>query len=90
MVKRILVLEQTDPKKSTGLFDPQVFKGGNSLSAVTDPKTAMWYLKMERGLVPGPLRSKYTSLNALLNHARDYFAVKSIIIKEVIHCPNSN
>lgn len=84
MVKqRTLVLEQTS-KKDLGTLDPAVFKGGNSISATMDPRTALWHFKMERGLVPSPLRNKYTDLNSALKHARDYFATKSIIIKEVL------
>lgn len=81
---KILVLEQLDSKKSTGVFDPTVFKGGNALHAVMDSQTTMWSFKMERGLVPGALRNKYTGLNALLSHATAYFANKNIRIKEVI------
>lgn len=90
MVSRLFVLEQLDEKKSTGVFDPRVFKGGNALYATMDPKTALWSFKMDRGLVPGALRDKFTDLGSLMRHAADYFATKSIRIKEVLHCPSKH
>lgn len=82
MVSKLVVLEQIDPKASTGMFDPQVFKGGNNLRLVSD--MTLWRFKMDKGLVPGSLRNRYTDVNAALSHAAQYFAAKSIRIKEVI------
>lgn len=82
MVSKLLILEQIEPGKSTGLFDPQVFKGGNNLRLVTD--NTLWRFKMDKGLVPAALRDRYASVNAAIKHATDYFALKQIKIKEVI------
>jgi len=82
---RILVLEQEDPKKSLGTFDPRVFKGDNNLHVVMDRTNCMWNFKMERGLVPASLRNQFTSFNEAKKHADAYFAVKSIKIKEVLY-----
>lgn len=85
MVKndRILVLEQLDDKKSPGLLDPRVFKGGNNLHVVMDANTTMWTFRMEHGLVPAMLRNRYTDFKAAYRHAEEYFMTKSIKIKEV-------
>lgn len=80
---RILVLEQSDTKKSLGLLDPRVFKGGNNLHVVMDRSNCLWNFKMEHGLVPALLRDRFTSYNAAIKHAEAYFANKSIKIKEV-------
>lgn len=80
----LVALEQTEPKKSPGIFDDRVFKGGNSLHLVKDPMTAMWRFKMEKGLVPSRLRDKFTDKNAAVRHATQYFAAKNIRIKELI------
>lgn len=81
---RILVLERINPdKKDTGLFDPQVLAGTNQLHAVMDPNTIMWTLKYEKGLVPEPLKHRFTDFRSLKKHAEDYFANKNIKIVEV-------
>lgn len=85
MVKtKRLVLEQLDPKKSTGMFDPQVFKGNNAIRIEMDTATTMWRFRMDKGMVPSALKNQYTGVNAALKHAAAYFASKSIIIKEVV------
>lgn len=85
VVERVFVLEQLDEKKATGLLDPRVYKGGNKLSAVMNPQTTMWTFKLEHGLVPLPLRNRYTDYKSLYRHAEDYFSTKNIKIKEVIY-----
>lgn len=80
----IVVLERIDPKSDLGLLDPQVFKGGNALHVTLEPLTSLWRFKMERGLVPAPLRDKYTSRNEAIKQATQYFATKSVRIKEII------
>ncbi len=81
---RLLILERIDDKKDLGTFDPQVFKGGNNLRITVDPQTAMWRFRMEKGLVPGPLRGFYTDFKAAYKHGEQYLAAKGIKIKEVI------
>lgn len=82
---RVLVLERIDPKtKDVGMVDPKVFEGKNSLHAVLDPKTAMWFLRYERGIVPGPLRQKFSSFNALKDFTETYLKTKNIKIIEIL------
>lgn len=81
---RILVLEKIDPKnKDTGMIDPQVFEGKNNLHAVMDPGTCMWSLRYERGIVPTPLRQKFTDFKTLKLQAEVYLRTKNIKIVEV-------
>jgi hypothetical protein len=80
---RILVLEKIDPKGDTGLIDPKVFKGENNLHAVMDQGTCLWSFKHDRGMVPAPLRNKYTSFKAAREQAEEYFRQKNIRIVEV-------
>lgn len=84
MVVKKFVLQQLDPKKDTGTFDPRVFKGGNFLSAIKDAQTGLWKFKMEHGLPPAPLRDRFSDFNALKRHAESYFTTKSIKIVDVI------
>lgn len=82
---RVLVLEKYDPKnKDIGLIDPAVFTGNNALHAVMDESSALWSIKYERGIVPPQLKNKFTSFNALKQHAEEYFKAKNIKIVKVI------
>lgn len=86
MVKdRVLVLEQLNPGKDTGMLDPRVFKGENALHLVMDAQTTMWRFRMEHGLVPAQLKNKYTDFKSAMRHAESYFNMKNIRIKEVIY-----
>lgn len=80
---RILVLTIVDPKLPTGLVDPQAFAGTNPLHAKRDDTYGLWYLQYERGVLPEPLKQKFTSFKALLKHSGEYFAKRNIDIKEV-------
>lgn len=80
---RILVLERLDKdNKKDGILDPKVFTGENNLHCYIDQ--GMWYFKMERGLIPGPLRQKYTSFRDAKQAAETYFGSKNIRIKDVL------
>lgn len=80
---RLFVLERINPdKKDTGLFDPEVFEGKNSLHAVMDPDT-MWRCKYERGIPPKPLQQRYTNFKLLKQHIEQYLASKNIRIVEI-------
>lgn len=80
---RILVLNKVDPKQGTGMIDPEAFGGNNPLHAKMDPQTTFWYLQYERGVLPEPLKQRYTSFKTLLKYAGEYFEKRNISIKEV-------
>lgn len=81
---RILVLERIDSKnKDAGMVDPGVFEGKNNLHAVMDEKTCLWSLRYERGIVPGPLRERYTDFKTLKQQTEIYLRTKNIKITEV-------
>lgn len=80
---RILVLEKIDKeKKSTSLVDPKAVEGKNPLHVYIDQ--GMWYFKYEHGLVPGPLRDRYTSFRLAKDAAEAYFINLNIRIADVI------
>lgn len=76
-------VEGKDPKGSTGLVDPNLFTGTNKLHAKMDPQTSFWYFQYEKGILPEPLKQKFTSFKVLKKHAEEYFAKRNIVIKEV-------
>lgn len=85
---RLLVLEPEEGKKaqsSKGLDDPRLFSGENKLHALMDPETCLWGFKYDKGMSPPQLKDvKFTTFNAALKHASDYYKKRNIIIKEVI------
>jgi hypothetical protein len=83
---RILVLEHIpglSPKKNTGLVDTSLFTGTNQLHAKMDPETTFWSFQYERGVLPEPLKQKFTSFKVLMKHADEYFKKRNIQIKEI-------
>ena len=80
---RILVLNVIDSNARIGLIDPQVFTGNNPLHAKRDDQAGLWYLQYEHGILPEPLKQRFTSFKALLKYSDDYFRKKNIAIKEV-------
>ena len=83
---RILVLQPMEGKKATtttGLVDTRLFKGGNRLHAVRDKTTSLWYMKYDEGILPDPLKQKFTSFKSLADYARAYFEKRNIQIVEI-------
>lgn len=84
---RILVLkpiEGTKAKSSTGLDDPRLFNGGNNLHGIKDQQTNLWYFKYESGVIPEPLKQRFTSFPLLKKHAEDYYVKRNIAVVEVL------
>ena len=76
-------MEGKQAKQShTGLLDPGIFTGTNSLHAFMD-ETGLWFCKYERGILPEPLKQRFTSLSKLLSFTKDYFGKRNLEIVEV-------
>jgi len=80
---RILVLKKDSPKTDTGLLDPTLFEGKNSLHVVMDQSTLLWSFRYEHGVVPIAFRNKFTSFKQAKEHAETYFKTKKIKIVDV-------
>lgn len=83
---RILVLKAIEGKKIkdvTGMIDPRLFQGGNKLHCVKDPQLSMWSFKYEMGILPEPLRQKFTKFDLAYNFAKNYFLNRGLDIVEV-------
>lgn len=81
---RVLVLEKLDEKVGVGLLDPALLTGNNKLHAVMNEQNLMWSFKYDHGIVPGPLKDRFSSFKELKKHAENYFKTRNIKIKEVI------
>lgn len=84
---RKFVLEEIPnykPLKTMGILDPQLFKGGNTLHAIWDEAYMLWYLKYEKGAIPGALAQKFTKFSLLKDFVENYFNRRGFKIKEVI------
>lgn len=83
---RVLSLRGIDGKpslSSMGALDNRLFTGENKLHAIKDPQTCMWYFKYDMGALPPALKNqRFTSFNALIKYAGDYFRKRNIELKE--------
>lgn len=85
---RILQLSPIDgmaPKSVTGLLDPRLFTGEQKLHVKMDDQTCLWYFQYSNnGLLPEPLKGKYTGFRAAIKFAESYFAKRNVKITQVI------
>lgn len=85
--RRALVIRPKDgqkPKNNFGMVDARLFSGQNNLHAVRDQLSTLWMLKYDFGILPNPLKQKFTSFNKLLTFANKYFDKRGLEITEVI------
>ena len=83
---RVLVLREIPGQKvraTSGLVDPRLFKGENTLHVFMDSATCLWYFKYDFGVLPQQLKQGFTSFSRALEHARSYFKLRHIEITEV-------
>ena len=82
---RILVIEPIDgkPKSTWGNTDPRLFHG-NDLHAIHGTEDNLWRLKYDFGILPEPLKQKFTSFSKLKNYVEAYYNRRNIVIKEVL------
>lgn len=85
--ERTLVLRPMEgkfTKATSGLTDSRIFTGENTVCAVMDPRDCLWSIKYKVGVVPQPLKQKFTSFSALKRHVDEYFGRRNILIEKVI------
>lgn len=84
---RVLALEVIDgmkAKSSTGLLDTRLFTGEQQLHLKMDPQTCFWSFQYSNnGVIPEPLRCKFTGFKAAMKYAEDYFKRRNIKITEI-------
>lgn len=85
---RILELEVIDgkaAKSSTGLLDPRLFTGKQKLHLKMDLQSNLWSFQYDQnGILPEPLRGRFTSFTKGLEHAQLYFAKRNVKVREII------
>lgn len=85
---RILSLEVIDGKaaKSTlGLLDPRLFDGKQKLHLKMDISSGLWNFQYDtNGILPEPLKGRFTSFNKGLEHAQQYFLKRNVRVIEIL------
>lgn len=76
-------IEGLATKSSTGLVDPRLFTGENTLQCIMDPVNCMWYFKMQQGGLPEALKTKFTNFSRAYKAAESYYATRNLQIVEV-------
>jgi len=83
---RILVLKIIDkkaPLATSGVIDRRLFNGEDNLHAVMNSMDCLWTFKYNTGMLPEPLKQKFTSFSALKRFADGYFNKRNMMITEV-------
>lgn len=84
---RILVLKPIEGqlvKNTIGLTDTRLFKGGNTLHAIRDPLSNLWYLKYQSGIIPEALKQRFTKFSELVKFTEGYYNKRGLKIEEVV------
>jgi hypothetical protein len=88
-VKKLVIkpIEGVSTKSTTGLVDNRLFTGKANVYAVRDTQMNIWGLKYSQGILPQPLRQKFTRFEDLKEFATGYFKRRNLQIVEVIDVP---
>lgn len=70
-------------KSSTGLTDPRLFNGDNTLHLKMDPETCFWYFQYDKGILPDSLKDKFTGFKAAIKFAEEYYKKRNVEIVRV-------
>lgn len=84
--RRVLVLKVKEGEKAkatTGGVDPRLFSGEDNLIAEMDERTSLWSIRYIKGILPQPLRQKFTTFNKAKEFAEDYYGRRGLQIVEV-------
>ena len=85
--ERTIVLKVKEGKtavSSTGLLDGRLFTNENNLKAVMDTSTCLWSFKYDSGIVPAPMKGKWTSFSKMMEWAKGYFDRRNVEIVNVL------
>lgn len=85
--ERILVLEPIEGqnvKTDKGLIDNRLFTGENNQVIVEmDGETLFWSFRYKSGILPEPLKQKFTTFKLAYEFAKNYFERRGLRIVEV-------
>lgn len=83
-VLSLSVIDGEKAKSSTGLLDTRLFTGEQQLRLKMDSQTCLWFFQYtNNGILPEPLKGKYTGFKAGLKTAEDYFKKRNIQITDI-------
>lgn len=85
-IDRVLRLKVKDGKKpitSTGLVDPRLFSGENTMHVIMNKWDCMWRFEYEHGMLPPVFNQRFTSFSKAKKFAEEYFNRRNIEISEV-------
>lgn len=77
-------IEGVKPRSTSGLVDSRIFTGKANVHAKCDRQTNLWGIHYAQGILPQPLRQKFTTYSALIEFVDGYFRRRGLYIAEVI------
>jgi hypothetical protein len=84
---RILVLKPKEggaKEKAGGQTNNRLFRGSNNIHAIMNPKTCLWYLRYDDGMLQAPLKQRFVSFEDAYKFTKNFFAKRNVDIAEVI------
>ena len=88
---RILVIKDVDPKRvDKGFLGASLSDEKNTLHAIREPWSNLWYLKYTHGILPGPFKQKFTSFERLIKFLNDYLDRRGLKLERVEDCYDWN
>lgn len=80
---KVALKEGKTAKSSSGLVDTRLFTGENKLLCIMD-EYGNWFFKYSNtGLLPEPLKCKFTRVSKAIEYAKQYFAKRDLEVTEV-------
>lgn len=83
---RVFVLEPMEDAKTlsaTGEVDMRLFKGENNLHAIYDVQKGLWFLRYDKGIIPGAMQQMFSEFQPLLDFVKQYFQKRNVRVAEV-------
>jgi hypothetical protein len=82
-ILRLEVVPGEKPKNNSGTTDNRLFTGETALHAVRTAPYDLWVLKYEHGVLPEPLKQKFTTFTKLHEFVDGYFRRRGFRIVKV-------
>lgn len=82
-VFKLTVIDDKNPISTSGLVDKRLFSGENQLHAIKEEQYGLWGFKYDAGVLPEPLKQKFTTFKECVKFADEYFNKRNIKITEI-------
>lgn len=82
--RELKIAPKPGKKGKPGLVDPGLFTGETNHLYIIMDEYGNWAFKFQNGILPEPLRAKFTRASKAITHAKQYFDKRDLEVTEVI------